>query len=96
MSFTRLCLQCSVSRKPNAFVVTRFVSGGPLLLRRAEGKRGGGARGGGRGGGGKEDKEERGRGKTQKRSGGKKLFETSCQWNLTADQGIVLPLSQSS
>ncbi len=32
MSFTRLCPQCSVSRKPNAFVVTRFVSGGPLLL----------------------------------------------------------------
>ncbi len=38
MSFTRLCPQCSVSRKPNAFVVTRFVNGGSLLLRRAEGR----------------------------------------------------------
>ncbi len=37
MSFTRLCPQCSVSRKTNAFVVTCFVSGSPLLLRRAKG-----------------------------------------------------------
>ncbi len=30
-------LRLFMLRKPNAFVVTRFVSGGPLLLRRAKG-----------------------------------------------------------
>ncbi len=37
LGYVRTALCLLMLRKPNAFVVTRFVSGGPLLLRRAKG-----------------------------------------------------------